>query len=104
MQADFAPRFPLKVLHRVGDVNHGAVDTSRFEALIQQLTGRPHEWSSLLIFAIARLFAHKKHPGVRSALAEYYLRRVQMKIAPLAMRGRLPQAGEIVARGQELRG
>jgi len=89
MQPDFTARLPFKVLNRIGDVNHGSIDTGHFQALIKQLTGRPHKWSSYLIFAVARLFAYKKNCGMCSPLAEYYLGRVLVEIASVAMPGRL---------------
>jgi hypothetical protein len=57
-----------------------------------------------LIFAVARLFAYKKNCGMCSPLAEYYLGRVLIEIATLAMPGRLSQVGQILARRQEFQG
>jgi hypothetical protein len=98
MQPDFAPRFPFEVLHGIGYVNHGPIDTGCLQALIKQLTSRPHKWLSLLIFAITRLFAHEKYRGVCWPLAKYHLRRALVQIASVALLGCVAQAGEIVAR------
>src|ERR1700721_2643499 len=81
MQPDFAAQFPFKVLNRIGNVNHGPIDTGRLETLIEQLAGGAHKWFSQLIFAIARLFTHQKDCGMCSSLAKYYLGRVLVEIA-----------------------
>jgi len=104
MRTDFAPRFPFKVLHSIGDVNHGPIDTGCLQALIKQLTGGPHKWLSQLIFAITRLFAYEKYRGMSWPFAKYHLCRALVKIASVALLGRLAQAGEIVARRQERQG
>ncbi len=76
VQPDFAPRFPLEMLHRIGDVDLGAIDAGGLQALIKQLTGRPNKRLSLLIFAITRLFAHQKNSGMGSAFAKNDLGRI----------------------------
>jgi hypothetical protein len=104
MQPDFPPRFPFKVLNRVRNVNRGTIDAGHFEASIKQLTSRPHEWPPQLILPITRLFTYEKDRGMRFSLAEHYLRRMVVKVTSMAMRGRLSQSSEIVARRHELQG
>ena len=74
MESDLAPRFPLEMLHRIRDVDLGAIYAGRLQAFVQQLTRRPNERLSLLIFAITWLFTHQKDGGVGSAFAENNLR------------------------------
>ena len=62
------------MLHRIRDINLGAIYARGLQALIQQLAGRPNERLSLLIFAITGLFAHQKYRGMGSAFAKNYLR------------------------------
>ena len=76
MEPDFAARFPLEMLHRIGDVNLSSIYACGLQAFIQQLAGGPNEWLPLLIFAIAGLFAHQKNGGMGSAFAENDLRRM----------------------------
>ena len=98
VQPDFAPLFPFKVLHGIGDVNRGPIDTGRLQALIQQLAGGSYKRPTLLIFAIARLFTNEKHRSMCRSLAKHHLCRALVKIASVALRGRLAQTGKIVAR------
>lgn len=46
---------PLEVLHRVGEIHILTIDAGRFERAIEQLSRRPHEWTSGSVFGIAKL-------------------------------------------------
>ena len=98
MQPSLAPRFPFEVLHSVGDVNPGPIDICGLQALIKQLTSWPHKRLSLLVFAIARLFAHEKYRGMCRSLAKYHLGRALIEVASMALLSRLAQAGKITPR------
>jgi hypothetical protein len=74
MESDFAPRFPLEMLHRIRDIDLSAIYTCGLQAFVQQLAGRPDERLSLLIFAITGLLAHQKNRGMGSAFAKNNLR------------------------------
>jgi hypothetical protein len=87
-----------------GSCSYQTIDTGWLQALIKQLPGRPHKWSPQLIFTIPGLFPHQKNRGMCFALAKDYLGRVLVKIATLTTLRRLSQAGQIVARRQELQG
>ena len=61
MNSAFAARLPLKMFHRVGDVNLRAIDSSFLERAIHDFPSRTNEWFARHIFVIARLFANQHH-------------------------------------------
>ena len=52
-------RFPLEVLHDVGDIDRGAIDSHLGQHLIEQSPGRSDKRMRGTVFAIAWLFSHK---------------------------------------------
>jgi hypothetical protein len=74
MDAPFAFRLPLEVLHRIRHIDFVALDTSFDQRFIQQLSRRTHKWFSREIFVVARLFTHKNDFGVTRAFAKNRLR------------------------------
>src|SRR5215470_10274050 len=61
MNSTFTARLPLKVFHRVGNVNLRTIDSSFLERAIHDLPGRTNERFASNIFVIARLFANQHH-------------------------------------------
>ena len=59
VDAAFAARLPLEMLHRIGDENLFAVDAHLIESFIEHATGRADEGMPGEIFFIARLLAQK---------------------------------------------
>ena len=81
VQAALATAGPPEVLDGVGDVDAPAVDPSLVQRPLQKASGGPDEGLALKILLVARLLAHKHHPGVLPAFAEYGLRGVFPKVA-----------------------
>jgi hypothetical protein len=104
VEPDLAPRFPLEMLNRIGDVNLPAINSCGFQAFIQEQPGRPDKRPAMLIFTLAGLLSHQKQWGVDEALAENYLSGLLIEIAALTVRCRLLEAAKIVARGQVFQG
>jgi len=73
VKPDLAPWFPLEMLHCIGDVDLAAINSCRFQALVQELPGRPDKRPSLLIFTIPGLLSDQEQCCVDAALAEHYL-------------------------------
>ena len=80
MNPPFATRFPLKMFHRVRDVNLRSIDSSFFKRLIHDFPSRTNKWFARHIFVIARLFANQHHRCVLRSFAKNSLSRsfVQM--------------------------
>ncbi len=104
VQPDSSPRFPLEMLDGIGNVHLTAIDTRGLEALIEQLTGRPNKRPTLLVFPIARLFAHQENSRVGASFPKNGLRSFPVKIAATALRDRMPQAAEVMVGRQIFQG
>jgi hypothetical protein len=102
MQADFSPRFPFEVLNCIGDIDVSSVDTGGLKTLVKQLPGGSDKWLSLPIFTIAWLLTHQKNGGVSATFAKNDLGRISVQVASLAQHRSFLQAGQVMARGQEL--
>ena len=64
------------MLHRVRHVHLRAVDADICKRCIENMTGRPHEWSSATILLITRLLTHEHEPRILRPLTEHRLRRL----------------------------
>src|SRR5581483_4101747 len=84
VQAPFAARLPLEMLHGVGDVEVLARHIGRLERAVEKPAGGADERQALPVLLVARLLAHQHHPGVRIAGAEYRLRRIRPQWAVVA--------------------
>ncbi len=78
----------VEVLHRIGQVQRGAIDSQLGQGTIQQLAGRAGEWLAAQILDVARLLADHHDRGIGRAFTEHPLR------------GRFPQRA--LAAGQRL--
>lgn len=58
MDAPLPARFPLEMLHHIGDVNMVAIDSCFFQRAIQNFAGRSDKGLSRDIFLIPGLFAN----------------------------------------------
>src|SRR5215831_9997592 len=58
MNSAFSARLPLKMFHRVGDVNLRPIDSSFLERAVHDFPRRTNERFARHIFVIARLFAN----------------------------------------------
>jgi hypothetical protein len=74
VQATFAARLPLEVLHHVGDVDLLAIDPRLLQRVVEELAGRSHEGMPLLVLLIAGLLADEHDLAPRRALAKHGLR------------------------------
>jgi len=95
MQPPFPLRLPFEMLHRVGDINLGAIDASLQQRLIENPAGRPDERLSLVVLAIAWLLAHHDDTRLRATLAENGLGCVFPEIAGTAMGGFMGQGRQV---------
>lgn len=73
VQAHLAAPLVVEVLHRIGQVQRGAVDAEFGQCPVQQLAGRAREGTAAEILGIAGLFADHHHPCIGRALAEHHL-------------------------------
>lgn len=104
VNAALAARLPLKVFHRVGDVDEVAIDTGFDEAAVEERASGSDEGVAFDVLAIAGGFADEHEARVRVALAEDGLRRVLVERASAAGAGGLAQRFEGMALGQEIGG
>jgi len=106
VQSALRPRVarPLKVLHRVGDVDIVAVDARGVERMIEQTTGGSHKGPALLVLLIAGLLAHDDDARRPRALPEYRLRPHLPEIAAAATGRRRAQFWERRIRWNEVSG
>jgi hypothetical protein len=80
MNPAFPARFPLKVFHRVRDINLGSIDSSFFERSIHDFAGRSNEGFTSDILVISRLFANQHHRCAFRAFAKNRLCRALVKV------------------------
>jgi hypothetical protein len=92
VDAHFAARFPLEVLHRVRDVDLATIDLSLFQRLVEQLARRAHKGTALLVLLVAWLLSdhHDGNAGMGGVIVglqftEDSLGRVSIQIAALAL-------------------
>ena len=104
MNAPLAARFPLEVLHDIGDVNFAAIDASLLERSIENCTRRPHKRAAFKIFFVSRLLAHKHHVRSSRSFAEDSLCAAKPEIACFTASGDLAQLLEIRAWWDEFGG
>src|SRR6185312_124572 len=74
-------RDPLEMLDSVGHIHRGPVYPRFFQALVEQVSGRTHEWRPREIFVIAGLFADQEDAGALRSFAENCLSGVLPQIA-----------------------
>jgi len=74
VNAPFAARLPLEVLHDIRDVDLRAIDACFFERFVEQSAGRTDEGTSGEIFFVARLLADEHHRRRLLSFAENGLR------------------------------
>ena len=86
MQAPFAARLVLEVLHHVGEVKLGAIEAGFGKRAVKQLAGRSDERLAGQILLVARLLADEHESGVARTLAEHGLRRPTVQRAAPARR------------------
>src|SRR3954470_16078540 len=70
VNAPLANGLPLEMLHDVCDVNLVAVDSHFLQNLVEEFSGRTHEWAASKVFIVARLFADEHHLRIGRAFAE----------------------------------
>src|SRR5439155_15441561 len=75
MNSTFAARLPLKMLHRVRDVNLAAIDSSFFERAVHDRSRGSNKRSAGNILVIARLFADEHDRCAPWSFAKNSLRR-----------------------------
>ena len=101
VDAALAALFELEVLHRIGDVDAGAVDLGFGDGAVEDLPGGAHERRAGEVLLIARLFADEHQRRIDRAFAEDGLCRMLVEVAAGAGRGlfaqRRPGGGGIVA-------
>src|SRR4051812_42763521 len=84
VEAPLAAQLPFEVLHRVRDIKMLPVDTRRFQAAVEEPSGRPDEGQALLVFLVAGLLAHQHDASMGVAGAEHRLGGVRPQRAVLA--------------------
>jgi hypothetical protein len=80
MNASLAARFPLEMLHDVGDVHAIARDADRLQRFVEHSPGRSDERLAGNVFGVTRLLADKHHLCVIRTLAEDRLRGAAIQI------------------------
>jgi hypothetical protein len=70
VDAPFAPRLVLEVLHRIGDVDLVASDAGSLERAVEHLAGGPHERTAGQILLVAWLLADEHERGIGRPFAE----------------------------------
>jgi hypothetical protein len=85
----------------IRDINRGAINAGRLEALTQKFAGWAYKRPCKLIFPIARLLADKNNPGIGSSFTKDYLLRVPVQITSAAVLSRCSQAGDVPPCRQE---
>jgi hypothetical protein len=94
VNAALASRLPFEVLHGVGDVNFGSVNSRFDERAVKQLSGWSDEWPAIEVFIVPGLFADQYDFGVRRTSAENRLRGIAPQIASAAIAGSILQFRE----------
>jgi hypothetical protein len=74
VNAALPSRLPFEVLHGIGDVNFGSVNSSFDERAVEQLSGWSHEWPAIEVLIIPGLFADQHDFGARRTSAKNRLR------------------------------
>ena len=82
MDAPLAARLEREVLHGVGEVYARAIETGGGERTVENLSGRPHEWSPCDVLRIPRLLPDQEDFGVARPFAEDDLRSGLVKRQP----------------------
>ena len=93
---------PLEVLHRVGDVDVVAIDSSFVERAVEKFSGRPDEGPSRFVLGVAGLFTDDDHTGSRRTFAEDRLRSALEQVATATAFRRRAQLRERRARWNEV--
>jgi hypothetical protein len=78
------------MLHRVREIDIGAVDLGRRESSIQHLPSRADERLAPAVFHVAGLLPDEHHPGLDQLDAEHNLRGRLVQVAPSAGTRRPP--------------
>jgi hypothetical protein len=86
VDATFAARLPLEVLHDVRHVSVAAVDPGFLQRTVEQPSGRPDERPAGDVLLVARLFAHQHEAGFLHSFAEHSLRAAAPQRTRLAVR------------------
>src|SRR5258706_1873178 len=76
VQAAFAARLPLEVLHRIGDVELRPVEARLMQRLVEDAPGGADERMALAVLDVPGLLADQHDACARTALAENGLRSV----------------------------
>src|SRR5205085_8465990 len=96
VNAPLAARLPLKVFHRVCDINFSAIDAGVLQRPVQDLARRTNEGLSSHILVVARLFTDHHDAGVFGTSPEYSLRGIFVERAGRAALGRGRHLGQTV--------
>lgn len=64
----------VEVLHRVGEVQRGAIDPQFRQCAVQHLAGRSCKWLPTQIFGVTGLLSDQHHPRIGRPLPEHGLR------------------------------
>jgi hypothetical protein len=89
MQPPLPSFLKFEMFDYIGDIEIRPVDRSVDQRPIENAARRPHERVSLEIFVIPRLLPDQSDPGRLWPVTKNGLRRLEIKIAPLAAsRGR----------------
>ena len=94
MNPAFAARLPLKMFHRVRDINLRSIDSSFLERAIHDFPSRTNEWFARDIFVIARLFANQHHRCALRPFAKDSLGRSFVQMTCSAMSCCFPHRGQ----------
>src|SRR5439155_8294983 len=89
MNSALTSRLPFKMFHCVRDVNLGSINSSFFERLIHDFSGRSNKGLTGDIFIIPWLFADEHDRCAFRALAKNGLRRALEKVTCLTIFRRL---------------
>src|SRR5437870_6140639 len=94
MNSALTSRLPFEMFHCVRDVNLGSINSSFFERLIHDFSGRSNKGLTGDIFIIPWLFADEHHRCAFRALAKNGLRRALEKVTGLTIFRRLTRSEE----------
>ena len=103
MNAAFAARLVLEVLHGVRQVHVAARDAGHLQRLVEYRARRSNKRLALAVFLIPRHFADQHDIGLARTLAEDCLSGAPIQLATAARRGRFAERGQREPLGKKLR-
>ncbi len=101
VNASFAARLPVEMLHSIGYVNVGSVDAGRDKSLVKDGSRGADEGPAAYIFFVARLLAHEHDVRVSCAFTENGLGSLLPKVTATALLRGFTQNRDDAALGEE---